>query len=407
MLATLRRRDFLLLWVGGLVSLTGSWAMFAALPYFVYERTGSALASGAVLTIEMLPLFLFGSVAGVLVDRWDRKKVLVAANAAQALATLPMLAPSFGGSLWVVYVSAFAISSIGTLVPPAENALLPRLVGRENLMAANSLNSLNDNLARIIGPAVGGLLIATIGLGGVVVDAATFLCAASVIALVGASGKPAVGPERGAGGAVDPSPNAGRELVEGLRLVIQNRFLLGLFVVVGIALLADGLLTVLMVPFIEDVLAADGSVYGLVLAGRGAGGLLGGVLVGMAAGWLRPERLLPASLAVLGALKAMLVVLPAAPVAVAVQTVSGVPAIGWLTSQQTLLQNSVPDRYLGRVFGVFTTVSATAYAGSTLLAGVLADSLGVVPVLYATAALYVVAGLLAFPLLREKPAVET
>lgn len=91
MLATLRRRDFALLWSGGLISMTGDWMLLVALPIYVYQATGSALATGAIFAAELLPNALFGSVAGVFVDRWDRKRTLVVTNALLTLSVLPLL----------------------------------------------------------------------------------------------------------------------------------------------------------------------------------------------------------------------------------------------------------------------------------------------------------------------------
>src|SRR5918998_1762782 len=88
LLATLRRRDFARLWFGGLVSMSGDWMLLVALPIYVYQRTGSALATGAMFTAGLLPTVLFGSVAGVFVDRWDRKKTMVWANVLMALSIL-------------------------------------------------------------------------------------------------------------------------------------------------------------------------------------------------------------------------------------------------------------------------------------------------------------------------------
>ncbi len=97
LLATLRRRDFALLWFGGLVSLAGDWMLFVALPIYVYQRTGSALATGAMFTAGLLPNVLFGSVAGVFVDPWDRKRTMVVANVLLAASVLPLLvAPQTG-----------------------------------------------------------------------------------------------------------------------------------------------------------------------------------------------------------------------------------------------------------------------------------------------------------------------
>src|ERR671914_959135 len=102
MLSVLRRRDFALLWTGGLVSVAGDWVLNAALPYFVYEETGSTVATAGMIVAELVPGVLLGTVAGVFVDRWNRRRLLVASNVLQAAAVaLLLVVPS--GWLWVVY----------------------------------------------------------------------------------------------------------------------------------------------------------------------------------------------------------------------------------------------------------------------------------------------------------------
>ena len=204
--STLFQRNFGLLWFGGLASYIGDWAMLVALPLFVFEQTGSTLAAGALLTAKFAPM-LFSSVAGVFVDRWDRRRILVRANLAMTVLTLPLLIPTTAAagaaSLWIVYLSVIATSLAGLVVAPAENSLLPTLVGRDRLMVANSLNALNDNIARIAGPALGGLIGAYVGFAGVVVvNAACYAVAALLVALIRIS--PTSTPNRDG----QPSPHA-------------------------------------------------------------------------------------------------------------------------------------------------------------------------------------------------------
>jgi predicted MFS family arabinose efflux permease len=134
---------------------------------------------------KMLPGVLFGSVAGVFVDRWDRRRTMVFANLLMALSMLPLLAVPSTGRVWIVYAVAFAESSVAAFFRPAENSLLPRLVEERHLMVANSLNVLNNNLARLVGPALGGLAVGLLGLGGVaLLNAASYLIAAAMISLI-------------------------------------------------------------------------------------------------------------------------------------------------------------------------------------------------------------------------------
>jgi predicted MFS family arabinose efflux permease len=398
LLATLKQRDFALLWFGGLISMMGDWAMFAALPFYAYEQTGSAFASGAVLTALTLPGFLIGTVAGVFVDRWNRKRTMVVANLLQVLVMLPLLLVRPGESLWLVYVVAFVLASVSQFVAPAENALLPKLVGTDRLMVANSLNAFNDNLARIAGPASGGLVIAFGGLGGVaLLNAATFLLAAGLISLIRAPTTERETAERDA--TQGTLRSVWREWSQGLRLVAGERHVAVLFVILGAAMLADSILSALIAPFVGGVLGAPASLFGLLLTLRGVGGLIGGAFLGSVAMRVRPENVLVLSLITVGLVTLVFATVPLAPVSMACAVALGVPAVGWIASQQTLLQKSVADEFLGRVFGAFAATTALMLFVGSLASGALGDVAGIVPLLIVSGVIYCAAALLALVLL--------
>ena len=151
----LRQRDFALLWSGGLISLAGDWVLFVGLPLYVYDRTGSTLATGAIFLARLLPQVLLGSVAGVFVDRWDRRRTLVAANLLLAVALVPLFVGAAADQFWLVYLAAMAAVALQQFVVPAEEALLPRLVAEDELVPANALNALNNNLAWLGVPVAG------------------------------------------------------------------------------------------------------------------------------------------------------------------------------------------------------------------------------------------------------------
>jgi MFS family permease len=178
--ALLRRRDFGLLWAGGLVSETGDWFLLVGLPVWVLQVTGSSLVTATVFLVGLLPGLVVGPLAGVLVDRWDRRRTLVAVSLAEAAFLLPLLTVDGRGDLWVVYLVMAVEASLGQLNDPARNALVPALVGRDDLVGANALIGLNGNLARLVGSPLGGILVELSGLPGLVIgDAISFLlCAA-------------------------------------------------------------------------------------------------------------------------------------------------------------------------------------------------------------------------------------
>ena len=168
MLATMRHRDFGLLWFAGLFSVLGDFALTVALPLHVYEQTDSTLAVAVVFAARFLPRVLFGSIAGVFVDRWDRKRIMVVSDIARAVFLAPLLlAPD---QLEVIVPVAAIQGFIGLFFMPAENALLPKLVGEDRLVTANALNALNDNLGFLIGPALGSALYAWAGISTVVIS---------------------------------------------------------------------------------------------------------------------------------------------------------------------------------------------------------------------------------------------
>ena len=141
MFALLRQRNFGYIWIGGLVSLVGDWMLLTALPVYVYQLTGSTLATGAMLAARVVPRILLGSVAGVFVDRWDRRQTLIVANLLLAVGLLPLLLVSSGQELWLVYLIAFVQSAVAQFVTPALGALLPNLVAERELLRANSLTT--------------------------------------------------------------------------------------------------------------------------------------------------------------------------------------------------------------------------------------------------------------------------
>jgi MFS family permease len=410
--APLRHRGFALLWAGGLVSDLGDWTLLIGLPVFVFELTGSALITSTIFVAELLPALLVGQVGGVLVDRWDRKRILVIASLLQALLLLPLLLVDSPDRLWIVYLVAGAESALARVCAPATAALVPSLVPPDELAAANGLNATAGSLARLVGAPVGGLAIQFLGLTGVVLaDAVTFLAAAGLVAAIP---RAAIrGPVATARDAVEGGAQAGRRLggfvrdwLDGLRTIVRVP---GLAAIVGIgaaAQLAQGIFVVLYVVFVLDVLRADGGAVGIIRGMQAIGGIAGG----LAAGWLI-ARLGTRALVGWGFILFGLIALAtwnasAVTDAVAFYAIAfaaaGVPVVAVSVGLLTALQARSPATHLGRVYAAYEALGGGVQAVGVLVAGALADAIGVLPILDVQALIYVACGVAALALLPRR-----
>lgn len=393
-LALLLRRDFALLWWSGLISITGTWMLGVALPIHVYQLTGSAIATSATLIAATVPGILLGSVAGTFVDRWDRRRTMVIGNLLLAAGLLPLWLVTTADLVWIVYVVAVFQSVIGLLVGPAEHALLPTLVGPDDLLAANFLNSLNNNVARLVGPALGGIVATSSGLGAVAaLDMATFVLAALLVGLIRAG--------RGAAAAKGLAPEEAwrglwREWILGLAFVKERAVLRLLFVVIALMSLGEGVMGALFVVFVSDVLLGNATHLGTLVSAQAVGSLIGLAVLIPWTRRLRPDRLLGLALVCFGAIDLAIFNAPAVSprfeLEVALFILVGIPIVVITPSLMTLFQTAVPDLYRGRVLGSLGTTEALFRVTGLALGGLLAAPFGVVAILNAQGAAQIVAG---------------
>ncbi|WP_367127146.1 MFS transporter [Saccharothrix sp. HUAS TT1] len=382
------------LWVAGFVSEVGDWVLLVALPVYVYQRTGSAAATATTFVVALLPSLALAPLAGVLADRWDRRKLMLLVSLAQAVALLPLLT----GDLVLVNVVTAVQAGLAALFEPAKNALLPTLVPREQVPAANGLVGLNANLARLVGASLGGLLLGGAGLPGVVLaDVASFLLAAVLLAALRTED-----PERAAG------KPAWRAWLDGLREIRGP--LRPLLAVVGLTAVGQGLFMVLFVVFVTERLGGGAAEVGLLRGVQAVGGLVGGLLVGALARRFTPGGLFGWALVAFGAVAALGWNAPHVTTASAfflgVFAVAGLPAVVIGAGMMSLLQLHAADEVRGRVMATFLSLFDAGQALGMVLAGALTPVLGLSALLNTQAALYLVAGVLALRALaaRRRPA---
>lgn len=388
-----RNRNYRLLLGANLISSTGDWILGIGMMFYVYFVTGSALASGAMLFVAMLPQLLFGSLAGVFVDRWDRRRTMIVSNLLLAASCVPLFVVHDSGTVWIVYVAVFAQGVFEQAFVPAEAAMVPHVVAEDDLVAANALNGQNRQISRLVGAALGGVLAAVGGIALVaVVDLVSYLLATTMVWLirVQAPGEEPSEP-------VDARPTLIRhEWIDGIKLCFTRRDLSTLFLFRVMSGFGEGVLTVLLTPFVVSVLHAGGTEYGAVTSAQAVGGIAAGFAVAALGRRGGPRILLGYGALTFGILDFLIAVYPLAlpalwPIFVLIVLV-GFPAAAMNAGYTTLLQTHTPDRFRGRVFGAIGTGQGVAMVLGIIVAGTLGDVVGIIAVLSLQGVIHMVAG---------------
>jgi len=409
MFALLRRRDFALVWTASLISATGDWVLLIGLPIYVFQLTGSTLATSAMFVAELVPQIAFGSVAGVFVDRWDRKRTMVVANLILTVAILPLALVRTADDVWIVYLVAFTESLVARFLRPAEGAMLPRLVQKDDLVAANALASFASNASRLVGPTLGGVIAGIYGLTAVAgFDSATFAIAATLVARVRTPGAPERSEIRDASAvAVGRFRAFWREWLDGLSLVARSRTIRALFVLAALSSLGEGMMSVLFVVWVNRVIGGTALELGWFMTAQAVGGLVGGAFVANLTRGLPPRRVLGIASIAFGSLDALLfvspLVRPEIVIGLVIIAVAGVTTVAFGAGFNAILQTSVEDAYRGRLLGAIFTTMALLRLASTVLAGFLGVVVSPIPLLVAfQAGSYVLLGLVALTVLPHE-----
>jgi MFS family permease len=399
MLRILRQRNFALLWAGGLISMTGDWVLIVGLPVEVYRRTGSTLATAGMVLAFLVPSIALGSVAGVFVDRWDRRRLMIVVDLLLAAGLLPLLAVDALG-IWVAYLVLVVSSCLEQLFQPAEVALLPNLLegDEDQLVTANALSGMNRHLSRIVGPAIGGVAVAVGGLMAVaLIDATSFvLSAVLILAIRTRRSRPHHEPPLEQA-ALSAWGRLVHQWQEGLRYVIHHPVLRALLVFFVITRIGEGLTMTLFVPWTTQALHSDAAGYGALLSTQAIGGLAGALVIGRLGSRANPMMLLIGGALAFGLIDLVLftypVLYPVIGPALVGMVVVGVPGAAMMAGIATLQQTQAPDSHRGRVIGGIGAVGALGSLVGAIGAGLLGEVLPVVLLLVVQGSGYVIGSL--------------
>ncbi|MBI2755176.1 MAG: MFS transporter [Chloroflexi bacterium] len=388
-----RSPSYFPLWLGQLVSNLGDTLHYIALVILVFRLTGQGLAVAGLVAAEVVPVLLLGPVAGVLIDRFSRKGVLIASDLFRAVLVLSLVWPQ---GVWHAYAVAAGLAAGSTFFNPTVQAVIPVLTTQEQRLAANSVSWSTGRLVQILGSAVAGGLIAILGTGpSFALNAASFAVSALFIAVLHIpphAGQLGAGTKRGLGSYFGDAR-------EGLTYARRDRFVSRLLLVQALASLATGATGAMLVVLAERHLALPPEGFAWLIGAIGVGALLGPLIPNTLARDYRDARWLFVPYVIRGLADALLAAFTPLPVALLLLFVYGLNTSTGMVVFSSTVQGMVPDAVRGRVFTLLDVTWNAMRLLSLALGGVVVDALGIRPLFWGGGTLLLLAGALGLLLL--------
>lgn len=397
-MGALHHRNFQLFFGGQLISLIGTWMQSVAQSWLVYRLTGSSLLLGSVGFASQIPVFLMAPIGGTTADRANRHRIIIATQTLSLLLAFVLAGLTLTNKIqvWHIFVLAALLGLVNAFDIPGRQAFLVDMVGKEDLMNAIALNSSMFNGARIIGPAVAGILVAKIGEGW-----CFFANGVSYIAvIIGLLLMKIDCPRRGRAGA---SPL--EDIIEGFRFVRNTTPIRALLLLLGLVSLVGMPYTVLMPVFADRILHGGARGLGILMGATGVGALLGALTLAFKSGFRGLARWVAVACGCFGVSLGLFAFSRHFWLSAAMLLPVGFSMMLQMACSNTLIQAMVPDHLRGRVMALYSMMFMGMAPFGALLGGALADRLGA-PVTVAIGGVACVVGAIWFGMHLPKIRVE-
>ena len=383
----LKHRNFQLFFSGQLISLVGTWMQTVAQSWLVYEKTRSSFQLGAVGFASQIPVFLMAPIGGMVADRVNRHRVVIATQVASMILAfiLAALTLTHTVQVWHIYVLASLLGVVNAFDIPGRQSFLVDMVGREDLMNAIALNSSMFNGARVIGPAIAGILLIKIGEGGCfLLNGISYI--AVIIGLL---------MMRVDGGARSKSDSPLEDIIEGFRWVSNTGPIRALLLLLGLVSLVGMPYTVLMPIFADHVLHSGAKGLGILMGFTGIGALLGALTLAVRTGVKGLGKLISICCAGFGVSLIVFAFSKIFWLSANLLIPVGFFIMLQMACSNTLIQAMVPDALRGRVMALYSMMFMGMAPFGALLGGAMADRLGA-PIAVATGGVASIAGAIWF-----------
>jgi MFS family permease len=368
-LRALTHRNFRLFFGGQLLSLTGTWMQNVAQAWLVYSLTGSSLMLGTVGFASNIPVFLLAPIGGAVADRHNRHHIVVATQTAAMLLALVLAGLTLSGrvQVWHVICLTALLGTVNAFDIPARQSFFVEMVGKEDLLNAIALNSSMFNAARVIGPAVAGVLVASIGEGWCfLVNGVSYL---AVIAGLLLMRLPPPGPSRARGSALT-------ELLEGVHFVRGAAPIRDLLLMLGVVSLLGTSYSVLMPIFADGIFHAGPRGLGLLMGATGVGAVVGALSVAARTGVKGLAAMTGRACASFGICLAVFALSHWFWLSLVMLIPVGFSMMTQMACSNTLIQTMVPDHLRGRVMALYSVMFMGMAPFGSFLSGALAEKIG-------------------------------
>lgn len=364
-LRALRHRNYRLFYAGQGTSLVGTWMQAVAQAWLVLELTDEPLALGLVAAAQFVPVLVLGLIGGIVADSLPKRRTLVVLQAAMMLLAVTLFALTATDviEVWMILILAFLLGTLNAFEMPVRQAFAVELVGRADMPSAIGLSAAMFNASRIVGPAIGGLVIAAAGVEtAFLLNAVSFGAVLVAYALMRAADLYPIARLERPGSARDVV----RSLREGLGYVRRTPVILLGVTTVGLVSMLAMNFQVLVPLLARDVLAVGAEGFGFLMAASGVGSLIASVWLAFGRG-IRPWVIVGGAM-LIGAAVAALGLTTSYPIAAGLLFLAGMGGIAMAVGANMTNQLTAPDELRGRVIGVHTTI----FVGSSPIGGLIA-----------------------------------
>jgi MFS family permease len=392
----LTNKNFFLLWLAQGISNLGDNLTNLTLIILVNALTHST-SSIAILTIAIaVPKIVVGLIAGVYVDRWDRKYVMLGSDLIRALLVPVFIYAALAGNVWLIYGIACLQSAVGTFFDPARGALVQAIVPENQFMEANSITQTLVVIGQFGGATLAGLLVGLTGqyAPAFIADALTFFASVVLVWFVDTHHARAIQPET--------PQHFLHSLKEGLQTVRHNPVILAIMITMTLMMFAVSPVQVLMIPLVTNILHIPLSWYGFIQGGDTLGNIIAAVILVGIATRVKPTMLFVVSIFVLGAVISGIGAAFNLPFLFFVMFILGLISVAFQTSIGTIMQKSVSNEVMGRVLSLFEIIPGAASVVSLALVGILGATLGIRETFYFAGGLMALSGIYAWYALRKE-----